>query len=98
MIVDYSSEDGLTLVEPGDLKSFKLRLRNVAEARPAIPHVTFVDDGNVLIGIDAVPALPGAPGTAEWSAGYRKMVDYAVGKGWIDDASNAIRAHVERVS
>ena len=59
MIVDYSPSGGLSLVEAEDFKGFKLRIAG-AETRPAIDGVTFVDDGNVLIGVDRVPALPGA--------------------------------------
>ncbi|MEO3385024.1 hypothetical protein [Mesorhizobium sp. CAU 1741] len=96
MIVDYSPADGLRLVEPDDFKGFKLRLRETTRKRPEIENVFYVDDDNVLVAVDAVPALPGAPPTAEWLADYRKMIDYAAGKGWIDADSNAIRAHVER--
>lgn len=96
MIVDYTPREGLRLVEPDDFKGFKLRLRETAEVRPALPGIRFVDDGNVLVGIDAVPALAGAPDTDAWRAGYRAMVEFAAGKGWVDQATNAIRAHVER--
>lgn len=97
MIVDYSPADGLRLIEAEDFKGFKLRLREIAEARPSIEDITFVDAGNVLIGVEVVPMLPGAPANADWLSGYRKMIDYAATKGWIDTASNAIRAHVERI-
>ncbi|MFH1793048.1 MAG: hypothetical protein ABIK36_10545 [Pseudomonadota bacterium] len=96
MIVDYAPSKGLSLLEADDFKGFKLCLAG-DEARPAISGVSFVDDANVLIGVDLVPTLPGAPGTGEWLAGYRAMVDYAAKKGWIDAANNSIRAHVERV-
>lgn len=98
MIVDFSPAEGLRLVEPQDFKSFKLRLRDTDEARPTIPSVAFVDDVNVLISVDAVPRLPGAPSTPEWKAGFDRMVDYAAGKGWIDPVTKAIRAHVERAA
>lgn len=97
MIVDYDASRGLTLHEADDFKGFKLRLAG-DEKRPPISGVTFVDDGNVLIGVDLVPTLPGAPRTPEWMAGYRAMVDYAAKKGWIDTTTNSIRAHVERAS
>lgn len=96
MIVDHSPAAGLRLLEAEDFKGFKLRLSGHAEPRPAIDGIRFVDDGNVLIGVDLVPALPGAPETAQWREAYRAMVAHAAGKGWVDDASNAIRAHVER--
>lgn len=96
MIVDYSPATGLALLEPVDFKGFKLHLRETAETRPVLPGVRFVDDGNALIGIETVRRLPGAPGTDAWNAGFQKMVDYARSKGWIDDATQSIRAHVER--
>ena len=97
MIVDHSPSTGTRLLEAEDFKGFKLRLSGAAETRPSIDGVRFVDDGNVLIGVDLVPALPGAPDTAEWRGGYQAMIAYAAGKGWIDEATNAIRAHVERL-
>lgn len=97
MIVDYSPNQGLQLLEAEDFKGFKLRLRGVDQARPEISGVVFVDDANVLIGVETVPTLTGVPSGEEWLSGYHKMVDYAASKGWVDDATNAIRAHVERV-
>jgi hypothetical protein len=97
MIVDFHPVSGLSLVEAHDFKGFKLRLRETAEPRPAIDGVVFVDDANVLIEVDAVPRLTGSPDDEAWLAGYRQMIDYAASKGWIDPASNAIRAHVERL-
>ena len=98
MIVDFAPEIGLILVEADDFKGFKLRLPVTGDRRPDLPGVAFVDDANVLVGIDAVTRLPGAPDTDAWRAGFRKMVDYAATKGWIDAATNSIRAHVERMS
>jgi hypothetical protein len=95
MIVAHAPGTGLTLVDPNDFKGFKLRISG-DEARPSMPGVSFVDDGNVLIGIDAVRALPGVPDTPEWRASFQAMVDYAARKGWIDEATHSIRAHVER--
>lgn len=92
MIIDHAN-GSTRLIEADDFKGFKLRIAG-GEVRPAIAGVTWADDGNVLIGIDAVKALPGAPDTPEWNAGFQAMVDYAAKKGWID--GSAIRAHVER--
>jgi hypothetical protein len=96
VIVDHSPASGLALVEPDDFKAFKLRLRNSAEVRPALSGVVFVDDANALVAIDAVTALPGVPPTDAWQTGFRKMIDYADTRGWIDHATHSIRAHVER--
>jgi hypothetical protein len=98
MIVDYSPATGLALIEATDFKAFKLRVRDTEKLRPTLDNVTFIDDCNVLIDIDAVTRLPGAPNTEAWNAGYRKMIDYAATKGWIDVSTNSIRAHVERLA
>ena len=64
--------------------------------RPAIRGAAFVDDGNALVRIDAVPALRGAPGDASWRTGFDAMIKDAAKYGWIDEAAGAIKAHVER--
>ncbi len=33
--------------------------------------------------------------SAEWEAGFEKMIAYATSKGWTDPSGTAIRAHVE---
>ena len=96
MIIDYAPGTGLRLLEADDLKRFKLRLP-VNVIRPEIAGLVFVDDDNALIGVDLPPSLPGAPTTPEWRASYQAMIDYAATKGWIDQATNGIRAHVERL-
>jgi hypothetical protein len=96
MIVDFSPEAGLTLVEADDFQRFKLRIRDGGGHLPVLPGIVFVDEANALVSIDAVTRLPGAPDTQAWRTGFGKMVDYAATKGWIDSATNAIRAHVER--
>jgi hypothetical protein len=97
MIVHYAPEDGLSLQESEDFRKFKIVLTPGSPQRPQVPELTFVDDDNALIGIDVVPALPGAPTDSVWREGYAKMVAAAAKLGWIDEQSNAIRAHVERL-
>lgn len=97
MIVEYSSQGGLALLEAEDFRKFKVLLRgSFPSMRPAVEGVTFVDDDNALVGIDVVPALSGAPAEVAWLAGYHKMVEAAARHGWIDETAQAIRAHVER--
>ena len=97
MIVQYSSSDGLTLVEPEDFRSFKLLLRGAREDRsPSIEGITFVDERNALISIELVPTLPGRPDCESWQRKYFAMIEAARNHGWIDAQAGAIRAHVER--
>ncbi|WP_323038426.1 hypothetical protein [Gemmobacter sp.] len=96
MIVTYSPATGTRLDEAEDFRKFKVLLQNCPTAQPEIRGIGFVDDGNALVGIDLVPTLPGAPKGPEWRAGYDAMVKAAAKYGWIDEASQSIKAHVER--
>ena len=50
--------------------------------------------GDVFVRLEAVRALGGASAGEVWGAGFAKMCEYAVSKGWVDDAGR-IQAHVE---
>ena len=98
MIVHYAPDRGLSLQEVDDFQKFKIVLDRGSQQRPRISDLTFVDDDNALISIDVVPTLPGAPTESAWRSRYDKMVATAANFGWVDEASNSIRAHVERTS
>src|SRR4051812_47173394 len=98
MIVEYAAGDGLRLVEPGDFRSFKLRIKDAhGQDLPATAGITPVDERNVLIAISLVPTLPGCPDDECWRAGYLAMIESARKYGWIDAQASAIRVHVERI-
>lgn len=97
MIVQYSSNDGLVLVQAEDFRNFKLHLKGVCEdGAPPIEGITFIDERNALISIELVPTLPGRPDGESWQKGYFAMIEAARKHGWIDAQAGAIRAHVER--
>ena len=50
--------------------------------------------GDVLVRPEAVRALAGTAAGEEWGAAFVEMCEYAVSKGWVDDAGR-IQAHVE---
>ena len=50
--------------------------------------------GDVFVRPEAVRALAAAAAGEVWGAGFAKMCEYAVSKGWVDDAGR-IQAHVE---
>ncbi|WP_144862890.1 hypothetical protein [Mesorhizobium sp. J18] len=83
------------MIEADDFKRFSLRLRGVSGERPEITNIVFVNDDEVLVGIDGICSIPGAPQTEEWLARFRKMVEYAASKGWVDALTSSIRSHVE---
>ena len=95
MIVECGGPQGPRLVEPHDLKRFKVRLAG-PQGEPADMAGIAIGDAGALVPIDLVPTLPGAPGDRAWNAAYRAMVEAAAAHGWIDAERQAIRAHVER--
>ena len=94
MIVECGGGMGPRLIEPNDLKRFKVRLI-VGQAGPACLAGIEIGGGDALVPIDLVPRLPGAPTDNAWLAGFRAMVDGAAAHGWVDAERQAIRAHVE---
>ncbi|ANW02834.1 hypothetical protein [Bradyrhizobium icense] len=98
MMIEYSPERGVQLVEPFDFCGFKLILKGPHAAKPSdLKGITLVDHDNALVPIDLVPILPGCPKDNEtWEAAYATMVASARERRWIDAKANAIRAHIER--
>jgi hypothetical protein len=97
MIVEYSPDSGLCLVDPFDFRRFKLVLKGeLVVGSPASKGITIVDHDNALIPIALVPILRGQPEEGNWGAAYADMVTSARKHGWVDVQSNAIRAHIER--
>ena len=95
MIIHHSAT-GLRLDEAQDFKRFKVVLAGSTQAAAEAAGLRFADADNALVPVALVPALPGAPADAAWAEGYEAMVKAAAKYGWIDEASQSIRAHVER--
>ncbi|WP_249157916.1 hypothetical protein [Bradyrhizobium jicamae] len=87
----------MRLTEPYDFRKFKVLLKGAASVDSLKKtNIIVVDDGNALVPIALVPALPGRPTEGAWETAYADMVRKARDHGWIDDGANAIRAHIER--
>lgn len=57
-------------------------------------------DGQAWVGVDWVRSAAGGSGPgslgADWPERFARMVAYADGQGWLDEAGTHIRAHVVR--
>jgi hypothetical protein len=96
MIVEVSRARGPQLLESCDFRKFKLVLRDgLAASQVSIRGLTFTSETEALVGIDFVASLPGVPDDAVWRADYEAMIQAARHSGWIDEATNMIRAHIE---
>jgi hypothetical protein len=88
------------LVEPADCKRFHVEY-GVAGAAPADVAAALGDwadgaaDGHVWIRVDAVRRAAAGRVDAGWETEFGGMLAFARSKGWLDDAGDAIAAHVE---
>ena len=90
----------VTLEEPEDTKRF-----NVAVAGGTDWAMVFgamvdaaagrLEGDDAYVSVDAVRRLAAGRVRDGWDDDLDKMIDYARSKGWYDDASHTIRAHVE---
>ncbi|WP_224387223.1 hypothetical protein [Pseudonocardia sp. ICBG1293] len=55
-----------------------------------------VDDGHVLVRVDAVRRLAAGRVGPGWEDDLAGMLGYARSKGWLSDDGRTVRAHVER--
>jgi hypothetical protein len=95
----------VSLEEPEDTRRFHVEVRGGAgPADLALVFGALVDaaagrlDGeDAWITIDALRRLAAGRVSPSWDADLAAMVDFARGRGWVDDTTHAIRAHVEWV-
>lgn len=99
MIIRVTREGGARLEAPEDLKRFKLvaegDLAGEALAR-ALGEAGRVEGEHAWISQDWLRRASGRVGDADWLRGFEGMVGFARRQGWVDAATGAIRAHIER--
>lgn len=96
MIVRVDRDAPATLEQPENCRAFHVEasgidLGSVAAAlgsRPPAP------DDHVWVGVDWVRQQSAGRVGAGWDDEFAKMLDFAAGKGWLDDTGQAIQAHV----
>lgn len=92
-------DDAVELVDADDCKGFHVEVRgdvDVAGVLDASGAGTLADDGeHALIEIGWVRQHATVVGP-HWEQEFEGMLDYARGKGWIDEGTSSIVAHIER--
>jgi len=88
------------LQEPEDLRSFKLVIEaqhwQLNAIRAAFAPAGKVEDEKIAwVKESWLRSQAPTRDDPAWQEGFRKMVDYAKSKGWVDPMSGAIRAHIE---
>jgi len=94
-------KDGaVVLVAPGDFKAFKIVVEGGAARRDDVLSAfrgiaEFVDERTAWVAQDALRHWPSQRGDPQWQQGLDAMIAKARPYGWINEASGAIKAHVE---
>lgn len=93
-------DDSVELVEAEDCKRFHVEVRgdvDVAAVLDTSGAGQLAEDGeHALIEIGWIRQHASGVG-AEWEQEFGGMLDYARGKGWIDEGTSSIVGHLERV-
>ncbi len=101
MYVHVKGPNGeVDLVEPEDCKRFHVLCAVPETALAAVadalgPWAVGATADHVWIRVDAVQAAAADRVAAGWSDEFAAMLGYARSKGWLNDAGDAIAAHVE---
>jgi hypothetical protein len=99
--IDLTGEQAtVELLEPEDCKRFHVAVRGAD--REALGAVLSAHDlgqvlpsGDAMIDIDAVRRLAHGQVPDGWDEDFAAMINYARGKGWLDEQGEAIQAHIE---
>lgn len=101
MIIEIT-EKIVRVREPDDLKRLRAEFSAVPPSAAAANVLvtsglaSAVEADHILVFSSALRDLAGQSATTQdWSDSYRKMIDYAAGRGWYDSASDTIRVHIE---
>jgi hypothetical protein len=102
MIIHVGADGTVQLRDANDFKSFKIVVaRRDASAEftaSALQGIASVDpDGNTAwVSQQALRRWQGRPQPEDWLAAFDKMVDSVRRFGWVRDADQTVRAHIER--
>lgn len=96
MIVVLSSEHGPRLTDLDRLDRLHAELHGPLDQVRLGELCEVADDEHVWLDIAAARACGvAASGDEAFGAGFDAMIEYAAGKGWLDDAGTHVRAHCE---
>lgn len=100
MIVRVDETGAVTLESPADFTRFHVEVHGISvqDAGVALQRAgagRLGGDNRAFIARKGLVDLAGAAADEAWLGGLEKMIAYAKRKGWWDEATGAIAAHVE---
>jgi hypothetical protein len=100
MFVKVAADGGVSLEEKDNFRAFKLVVEGgparLDQARRALSGTAEVQDqGHAWIYEQALRKRPEVANDAAWQGNLGAMIEKAKPHGWVDEAKQAIRAHIE---
>lgn len=99
MIVHVHADSSITLDDADTFSAFSVEAGEItiAEIVAALgSDASVIDDEHVWIPIERLYTLGATHGGPDWRAGCHGMIQFATSMGWVDEAKQKVRAHVER--
>jgi hypothetical protein len=102
MIISVHATNDITLDDANNFRAFKVVVNipeaTLEEARVALAGIAKLPDRDTAwVSADALRQWRSVKDDAEWQQGFDTMIETAKPHGWIDEANNAVKAHVEWV-
>lgn len=97
MFIRIGADDAMSLEEAQDFRGFSIVTEGARRTMPARFHRMASDagDGRWWLDADAVIALSGHAGDADWIRAFEAMLKGAEPYGFADLATRRVKAHVE---
>jgi hypothetical protein len=99
----HITADSVQLAEPEDVTDFYATCPATLGHDDLAASVNRADvgellpgDSHLMISLDALRRMAADRVGPAWSEDFRKMIDYAASKGWVNENVTRVRAHLER--
>ncbi len=95
MIVEVRA--GVRLREPENFRRFHVEAKSEGAAVDGLgpDGRASARPGHVFVRIGALEALAQGSVGPDWGEGFKKMIEFARGRGWLDEGETHILAHIE---
>jgi hypothetical protein len=100
MIIAIYATNDVTLEDESNFRAFKVVVKipgsNLEEVQIALRGIaTLPDRDTAWVSADALRQWSSVKENAEWQQNFNAMIEKAKPHGWVDEANNTIKAHVE---
>jgi flavin reductase (DIM6/NTAB) family NADH-FMN oxidoreductase RutF len=102
MRLHLAHDSSVEVVDPDDCTALsvttELPARALSEVLVGSGLATAMEDDAVWLDLEELRQRAAPGGSDGWDKRYASMIEYARGKGWLDEAGRSVRAHIARES